>query len=55
MRKFIMIATAFALLFCIGSLSDAAKRDKQYVAKQITNLKVDGNLNEWKRAEVVAF
>lgn len=55
MKKFIMIATAFALIFCIANLSDAAKRDKQYVAKQITNLKVDGNLNEWKRAEIVAF
>ena len=55
MKKFIMIATAFALIFCIANLSDAAKRDKQYVAKQITNLKVDGDLNEWKRAEIVAF
>lgn len=55
MKKFIMIATAFALIFCIANLSDAAKRDKQYVAKQITNLKVDGDLGEWKRAEIVAF
>lgn len=55
MKKFIMIATAFALIFGIANLSDAAKRDKQYVAKQITNLKVDGDLGEWKRAEIVAF
>ncbi len=49
----IIVAVAL-LLFVTMSIADA-KRDKQYVAKQITNLKVDGNLNEWKRAEIVAF
>ena len=44
-----------ALISFVTHLTAVAKRDKQYVAKQITNLKVDGDLSEWKRAEIVAF
>ena len=61
MKKFmkfkiaVTIITAAALLFYTTSLPVDAKRDKEYVAKQITNLKVDGKLDEWKRAEIVAF
>ncbi|RKU30431.1 hypothetical protein C6497_04400 [Candidatus Poribacteria bacterium] len=32
-----------------------AKREKEYVAKQIDNIKIDGKLNEWVNAEVVNF
>lgn len=32
-----------------------ADRDKEYVAKQLRNLKIDGDLSEWERAEIVAF
>ena len=46
---------AVVLIFFATHLTAVAKRDKQYVAKQITNLKVDGDLSEWKRAEIVAF
>lgn len=53
MKKRMIIAVA--LIFLATHFTTVAKRDKQYVAKQITNLKVDGNLNEWKRAEIVAF
>ena len=49
------IIAAFTLIFLATHLTAVAKRDKQYVAKQITNLKVDGNLGEWERAEIVAF
>lgn len=49
-----VIAT-IALVFAITHRPATAKRDKQYVAKQITNLKIDGDLSEWKRAEIVAF
>ena len=61
MKKFmkfkiaVAIVTAVVVLFWTTSLSVDAKRDKEYVAKQITNLKVDGKLNEWERAEIVAF
>ena len=49
------LITAVTLIFFVTHLTAVAKRDKQYVAKQITNLKVDGNLGEWERAEAVAF
>ena len=61
MKKFmafkiaITVITAVALLFYTASLPVDAKRDKEYVAKQIRNLKVDGKLDEWQRAEIVAF
>jgi len=51
----VRIITTVVLIFCVTQLTAVAKRDKQYVAKQITNLKVDGQLSEWKRAEIVAF
>ena len=51
----IAVTAGLAFLFCAISLPVAAKRDKQYIAKQITNLKVDGDLSEWERAEAVAF
>lgn len=53
MKKLMIIAVA--LIFLATHFTAVAKRDKQYVAKQITNLKIDGNLDEWKRAEIVAF
>ena len=61
MKKFMMfkiavtVITAIALLFYTTCLPVDAKRDKEYVAKQIRNLKVDGKLDEWQRAETVAF
>lgn len=51
----IAVITAIAFLWCVINLPVDAKRDKEYVAKQITNLKIDGDLSEWKRAEIVAF
>lgn len=44
----------FVLLVGITNLA-AAQRDKQYIAKQILNIKIDGKIKEWERAEVVAF
>ena len=49
------LIVATTLIFFATHLTVVAKRDKEYIAKQITNLKVDGNLGEWKRAEIVAF
>jgi len=46
---------AILLLCCTWSLSIAAQRDKEYIAKQITNITIDGDLGEWELAEVVAF
>lgn len=51
----IAVTTALAFLFCTISLPVAAKRDKEYIAKQIRNIKIDGDLKEWERAEIVAF
>ena len=53
-RIAVPVITAVALLFCITNLPVDAKRDKEYVAKQIRNLKIDGKLGEWERAEIVA-
>lgn len=51
----ITVTAAVAFLCLVINLPVDAKRDKEYVAKQITNLKIDGDLSEWKRAEIVAF
>ena len=51
----VAILTAAALLFYTMSVPVEAKRDKEYIAKQLRNLKIDGNLDEWERAEIVAF
>ncbi|MCY4554525.1 MAG: hypothetical protein OXC79_12720, partial [Candidatus Poribacteria bacterium] len=49
------VITTLVLLFCTMNLPVEAKRDKEYVAKQIRNIKIDGKLDEWERAEIVAF
>ena len=49
------LITAVTLLLCTLNSPVDAKRDKEYVAKQIRNIKIDGKLNEWERAEIVAF
>ena len=54
-NKVIVTMTVLAFLFFAVNSPVAAKRDKEYIAKQITNLKVDGDLSEWERAEAVAF
>ncbi len=54
-RGGVTVLTAALLIFALVQLSAEAKRDKQYVAKQITNVKIDGNLDEWERAEIVLF
>ena len=49
------VITIFLLIFSCVEFTLAAKRDKEYVAKQISNLKIDGRIGEWERAEIVAF
>ena len=49
------VITVFLLIFSCIEFTSAAKRDKEYVAKQISNLKIDGKIGEWERAEIVAF
>ncbi len=51
----VAIIAAATLLFYTISSPVEAKRDKEYIAKQLKNFKVDGNLDEWERAEIVAF
>lgn len=54
-RNIVTILIGLVLIICSTSPIFAAKRDKEYVAKQISNLKIDGDISEWERAEVVAF
>ena len=49
------ILSVLILITWIADTSPAADRDKEYVAKQITNFKVDGNIREWDRAGSCAF
>ena len=49
------VTLGLVLIICVVDLTFAAKRDKEYVAKQISNLKIDGDIREWERAEAVAF
>ena len=51
----IAVIASVAFLCFVINLPVDAKRDKEYIAKQITNLKIDGDLSEWERAEIVAF
>lgn len=48
------ILLTIVLTFYIAS-NTLAERDNEYVAKQIDNIKIDGKLQEWVRAEVVNF
>ena len=49
------VTLGLVLIISVVDLTFAAKRDKEYVAKQISNLKIDGDIREWERAEAVAF
>ena len=51
----VAVAAALVFLFCAINSPIAAKRDKEYIAKQIRNIKIDGDLSDWERAEAVAF
>lgn len=53
-RCILSVLITLVLTVSIASVS-IAKRDKEYVAKQIDNIKIDGKLNEWVHAEVVNF
>ena len=50
--RVIMVAV---MVFSVTHLTAIAKRDKEYIAKQIRNIKIDGDLSDWERAEAVAF
>ncbi len=54
-KNLIAILIGFVLIICSTSPIFAAKRNEEYIAKQISNLKVDGDMSEWERAEAVAF
>lgn len=51
----VAIIIGLVLIIYATGLTFAAKRGKEYVAKQISNFKVDGDMSEWKHAEAVAF
>ena len=51
-----ILSILFTLVLTVSITNVAIpKRDKEYVAKQIDNIKIDGKLHEWVRAEVVNF
>ena len=56
-RSFAVLVTFLFVItiFVLSSTYAAPKRAKQYVAKQIVNFKVDGDLKEWNRVEAVPF
>jgi hypothetical protein len=49
------ITLLFAAILVVFASTADAKRQKQYNAKQVVNFKVDGDLTEWTRAEVIKF
>lgn len=49
------ILSVLVLIVFIAIPTSSADRDKEYVAKQLTNFRVDGDISEWERAEVVPF
>lgn len=51
----VLVLMGLCLIMCVVDLTFAAKRDKEYIAKQISNIKIDGKIGEWERAEIVAF
>ncbi len=55
MKSIYAIIMIFILILGWTEFTSAAERDKEYVAKQISNLKIDGDISEWERAEIVAF
>ena len=54
-KQILVVLIGFLLTIIITDTTFAANRAKEYVAKQISNLKIDGNIREWERAEIVAF
>lgn len=54
-KNLVVILIGIVLVTYSASPIFAAKRNKQYIAKQISNFRVDGNIREWERAEAVAF
>ena len=54
-KQMVVFFIGLLLTIILTGTTIAAKRDKEYVAKQISDLKIDGDISEWKRAEIVAF
>jgi hypothetical protein len=54
MRFFTVIAVLLAVVIVTFPSISYAKRDQEYEAKQV-NLKVDGNLSEWKGSDIITF
>lgn len=54
-KNIVLVLIGFLLMLFLADTTIAVKRDKEYVAKQISNLKIDGKIGEWERAEIVAF
>ncbi len=54
-KNIVLVLIGLLLMLFLADITIAVKRDKEYVAKQISNLKIDGKIGEWERAEIVAF
>ena len=54
-KSLVFVLIGLFLIMLVVDETCAVKRDKEYVAKQISNIKIDGNTREWDRAEIVAF
>lgn len=53
-QNIVTFILAFVLIVCITHVTSAA-REKQYVAKQISNFRPDGDISEWEHVESVPF
>lgn len=54
-KNAITITSLLVLIILAMDTTLDAKREKQYIAKQITNFRPDGDISEWKHAEAVPF
>jgi len=54
LQNIVAFITVLVLIICTISLSYAA-REKQYIAKQISNFRPDGDISEWEFVEAVPF
>lgn len=54
-KSIVLVLIGLLLMLFLADTTIAVKRDKEYVAKQISKIKIDGKIGEWERAEIVAF
>lgn len=54
-KKVVTITSIIILFILAADITVDAKREKEYIAKQLDNFRADGDISEWERAEAVPF